>query len=532
MTQSAEINTHTFSKSDEKFRGAFENVSAGMAIVSLDGEVVQANNSLCRMLGYDRPQILGKSFQSLTHPEDIKKDEANVARILSGEITHYQMDKRYVHKDGSIVWAVLSVDLVCKADGSPDFFISHLQDVSRLKETTLALAKKNTELSKQVQETEKFKLAVEHASDHIIITDKEGIVIYANQAVFHVTGYRPEEAIGKKAGELWHKPMPTEFYQSMWKTIKENKQTFQGEITNQRKNGEEYAAQLTISPVLDAAGEVVFFLGIERDISKEKMIDKIKSEFVSFASHQLRTPLTSVKWYTEMLLGGDAGPVTADQQKYLQEIYHGSKRMVDLVTSLLNVSRIEMGTFSVEPERMSVQEELHNVLSELKLQIAERKLSIHVQTNDLPQVIVDRKLLTIVLQNLLTNAVKYTPQGGSIEIELCQRQAGEMLGGRHLDESAWCCVVSDTGYGIPQSQADKIFSKLFRADNVREKDANGTGLGLYITKSIITQSNGDIWFESQENVGTTFYFWLPMVGMNRREGTRPLEEDHEHTELQ
>lgn len=511
----------------EKFRGAFEHVSAGMAIVSVDGVLLRANDALCKMLGYQREQIEGKTFQSLTHPDDLTADEENVADIISGKITHYQMEKRYVHKDGSIVWALLSVDAVTDEQGTPLYFISHVQDVTNLKKTTLALSQKNQELSTQVQETEKFKMAVEYASDHIIITDAQGTVLYANKAVEQVTGYTPEEATGKKAGVLWRKPMPDEFYAEMWHTIKEEKKTFQGEITNRRKNGEEYIAHLTISPILDDNGAVLFFLGIERDISREKSIDQAKSEFVSFASHQLRTPLTSVKWYTEMLLGGDAGSVTPEQQKYLREIYLGSKRMVSLVTALLNVSRIEMGTFSVEPEVVNVPETIASVLDELKLLIAEKELEVTQDTEQVQEVTADKKLIRIVFQNLLTNAMKYTPQGGSVRIKLEQCEEGAELGGRQLPEAAWCCSVSDTGYGIPVNQADKIFTKLFRADNVREKDTTGTGLGLYITKSIITKSGGDIWFESQENEGSTFYFWLPVAGMSKREGSRSLEEDHE-----
>lgn len=514
-------------ENEEKFRGAFENVSAGMAIVSLDGILLKVNSALCKMLGYERSQIEGITFQSLTHPDDIVADKENIKRILAGDMTHYQMEKRYLHKDASLVWAILSVDLVADNTGKPQFFISHIQDISQLKQTSLELAQKITELSNQVKETQKFKLAVDFASDHIIISDPEGVVVYANDAVEHVTGYKPAEALGKKAGSLWSVPMPTEYYKNMWHTIKDKKETFQGEITNRRKNGENYIAHLTISPVLDENRNVVFFLGIERDISREKSIDQAKSEFVSFASHQLRTPLTSVKWYTEMLLSGDAGEVSAEQQKYLREIYVGSKRMVSLVTALLNVSRIEMGTFSVEPEETNVSEVMKTVLDELKLQINEKQLHVTSEVETLGTVLTDQKLIRIVFQNIFTNAIKYTPAEGKIAVSLRKAEKGMVINEKNIPTAAWVVTVTDTGYGIPAYQKDKIFTKLFRADNVRAKDTTGTGLGLYITKSIITESGGEIWFNSVENQGSAFSFWLPLQGMNKRSGSRSLEENHE-----
>lgn len=514
-------------ENEEKFRGAFENVSAGMAIVSLKGEILQVNNALCQMLGYQREQIENKNFQSITHPDDVHEDESNIQRILDGEISHYQMEKRYIHKDGSIIWAILSVDLVTDSTSTAQFFISHIQDITQLKEATIELAKKNSQLSLQVRETEKFKLAVDSASDHIIISDPEGIVIYANNAVENITGYSPQEVIGQKAGKLWSVPMPTEYYQNLWHTIKEKKETYQGEITNRRKNGQEYIAQISITPILDDSDSVLFFLGIERDISREKSIDKAKSEFVSFASHQLRTPLTSVKWYTEMLLAGDAGEVSQEQLKYLKEIYVGSKRMVSLVTALLNVSRIEMGTFSVDPEQTNIAEVIDTVIDELKLQIAERQIKITKNIASLEPVLADQKLIRIVFQNLLTNAIKYTDVGGEITINLMQADAGAVINTMKITQPVWAVTVADTGYGIPAFQQDKIFTKLFRADNVRTKDTNGTGLGLYITKSIITESGGEIWFTSTEDQGSAFSFWLPLQGMNKRSGSRSLEENHE-----
>ena len=378
-----------------------------------------------------------------------------------------------------------------------------LEDVEEEKNVSKNLAK----------DLEKFKQAVDYTSNHIVITDPEGITLYANHAVEEITGFKISEVLGKKAGnkELWGGLMEKGDYEKMWKIIKTDKKTYIGEVNNRRKNGKDYVALANISPVLDQNGQVVFFVGIERDITKEKEIDKAKTEFVSLASHQLRTPLSAINWYTEMLLAGDAGKINKEQKNFLGEIYNGNKRMVDLVNALLNVSRIDLGTFAIEPKPSDLKEISDIVIAELLPDIKVKKIKIKKEYDaTIPILNVDPNLTKILFQNLLSNAVKYTPEKGSISL-LTKKQDKDIL-----------ITVTDTGYGIPKESQAKIFTKLYRADNVREKDANGTGLGLYLVKAIAESSGGKIWFESEENKGTTFYVTIPLGGMKEKSGTKGL----------
>lgn len=378
-----------------------------------------------------------------------------------------------------------------------------LEDVRSEKEKTEFLAK----------DLEKFKLAVENASDHIVITDADGAVLYANKAVEKITGFSNKEVIGKKAGskELWGGNMKKEVYDEFWDIIKNKKQIYAGEFKNKRKNGEEYDAAASVSPILDNSGQVVFFIGIERDITREKEIDKAKTEFVSLASHQLRTPLTAINWYVEMLMNGDAGKINKEQKNYLEEVYKGSKRMVDLVNALLNVSRIDLGTFAIDPEPIDFAAASKDVLNELKPSIINKKMKIkEVYDKNVPLINADPKLIRIIFQNLLSNAVKYTPEKGTISV------------GIKKDNEDVLITISDTGYGIPIGQQARIFEKLFRADNARQRETDGTGLGLYVLKSIIEKNDGKIWFESAENKGTTFYVRMPLSGMKKKEGSKGL----------
>ncbi len=246
-------------------------------------------------------------------------------------------------------------------------------------------------------------------------------------------------------------------------------------------------------------------------MTKEDEIDKAKTEFVSLASHQLRTPLTAISWYTEMILSGDIGKVPPEQRKYLEEIYQSNKRMIELVNTLLNVSHIELGTFTGKPVQTDIRRLVDSVLLEQKPKIKEKRITFIQKLNkNVPLFSIDPKFLRMIFQNLLSNAVAYTPLGGEIKLSISLVSSSQQAPNRKSTKNSILIKISDTGYGIPQTQQNKIFTKLFRADNVKEKDTEGTGLGLYIVKSIVESAGGKIWFESRENKGTTFFVELPL----------------------
>lgn len=378
------------------------------------------------------------------------------------------------------------------------------------------------EMARQMTgELEKFKLAVEGASDHIVITDPTGTILYANPAASRITGFENKEIVGKKPGDLWGGLMSEQFYKTMWDTLRQKKKAFTAEFKNKRKSGEFYYAKSTFTPILSKDGDVEFFVGVERDITREKEIDKSKTEFVSLASHQLRTPLSAINWYAEMLLDGDAGQMNEEQKQYVDEIYKGNKRMVGLVEALLNVSRIDLGTFMVEPEPVKLVDISKSVVKELQPMIQKKAMHIEEHYAELPVVQADPRLTRIIFQNLLSNAVKYTPENGTVSIDVREYKGGSMFDKKQIQADCIGITIADNGYGIPESQHDKIFDKLFRADNVKVKDTEGTGLGLYLVLAIIKEIGGDIWFTSKEDAGTTFFVVLPL-SMHKKQGTKRL----------
>ncbi len=356
---------------------------------------------------------------------------------------------------------------------------------------------------------EKFKKAVDNSTDHIAITDPEGIVIYANPATIKLTGFSVGEIIGKKVGNkaLWGGQMPLVFYQNLWKTIKIDKKPFSGEIYNHRKNGQKYIAEVHIYPILNSQDEVVFFVGIERDATVAREIDRMKTEFVSFASHQLRTPLSAMKWFSEMLLSGDAGKLNPQQSEFVSNIYQSNERMIKLVKNLLDISRIESGRIIIDPVPSDISQLINNIVTEVIVKAQEKQQSIVIKVSSkLPQINLDPELIKNVFQNLLTNAIKYTPQKGKITISVAKK--GDQI----------LCQVVDNGYGIPKEELSQIFSKFFRASNIQKIETEGTGLGLYIVKAVVESSGGQVSVKSIIGKGSTFSFTLPIKGVPPKKG--------------
>ena len=294
------------------------------------------------------------------------------------------------------------------------------------------------------RDLEKFKLAVDNASDHIVITDPEGIILFANAVAEKMSGFSVKEMMGKKVGtkELWGGKMGKPFYDRLWKTVKQEKKIFVGVIQNHKKDGTKYLVAASIIPLLDTQGNVAFFVAIERDITYEHEVDRAKTEFVSLASHQLRTPLTSINWYIEMLQSGDAGALNDKQKEFLAEVYTGCQRMVQLVSDLLNVSRLETGRLKIEPVPIDLAAFIGEVRSELEPQIQEKgcQVSLEFPKEKIAKVNADKVLLRQVISNLLTNAIRYSSGA----------KKGQIIISVAVSPQAYTIGVEDNGIGIPK----------------------------------------------------------------------------------
>ncbi len=263
--------------------------------------------------------------------------------------------------------------------------------------------------------------------------------------------------------------------------------------------------------MLDENGKISRIFGMIRDITKEKTIDKEKTEFVSFASHQFKTPITAIRWNIESLLAGKYGKLEPKQEEVLKGIYTMNVRIDELISNLLNVSRIEQGVFLIEPSPTDFIKICEEVLLESEPYLEKKGHSLTKNFDaGLPAIPADPKLLRIIFQNFISNAIKYTPEKGRIVVSL------KVLGNDVVFS------VMNNGDPIPEAEQAKIFQKMFRASNAPEQDPGGTGLGLYIVKQIVENSGGRVWFTSKKEEGTIFSASFPLSGMVRKQGAKEL----------
>ena len=244
---------------------------------------------------------------------------------------------------------------------------------------------------------------------------------------------------------------------------------------------------------------------------------------LSLATHELRTPLSVIKWYTEMLLDGDCGELTGDQIKYLKTIQASNQRAIDLIKALLNVSRLDLGTFSINPTEVDLRTLVKQVLDEHSSNLQEKNLHVEETYEGsvpgmIPTLNADKQLCLVIIRNLVNNAISFSHNDGSIHVEIHEKKQGEEYGKKVIKEDSLVLSVADSGIGIPEEDKEKIFSKLFRAGNVPSENTNGSGLNLYITKEIIEYVGGDIWFESTRDVGSTFFIAFPKYKKQKKEG--------------
>jgi len=243
---------------------------------------------------------------------------------------------------------------------------------------------------------------------------------------------------------------------------------------------------------------------IRRDLeltrANEKLheLDQSKSNFISIVAHQLRTPLSGVKWTLNMVLSGSLGQLTIEQKSFLMKCYESNERMIILINDMLGADRIDSEKLKYHLVPTQILDLMDNVLFEMTSVISKKKLRMSFvnRNQSLPHVLIDTEKMRAVLQNLLENAIKYTPVGGKIEI-------GSQRAGNFVEIS-----IKDSGIGIPDDERKNIFNRFFRAKNAVRVETDGSGLGLFIAHGIIEKHGGKIWFEPNPDGGTTFHFTI------------------------
>ncbi len=356
----------------------------------------------------------------------------------------------------------------------------------------------------------KSEALINSIGEGIIATDENGKISRVNAVALTILGFSEEELLGK-----WF-PKIIGAYKQNGEPIALidrpiTKAVLTGKVVNDKthymtKNGTLVPVAVSVSPIM-FEGRPYGAVEVFRDISLETKIDRMKSEFISLASHQLRTPLSAISSYVHMLDDGYQGELNEGQKAYTHIIIQSIFRMNELINALLNVSKIEAGKMAVNISRIDVVSLTEGIIREQQTSIEKKHLKCKIRLPEAPLIVLaDPLLLREIFANLISNAIKYTPHGGRIAIRLTGK------------EKSYVFTVRDTGYGIPEKYQSSIFTKFFRADNIMDKDTTGSGLGLYMVKELTEMLHGKLHFKSKEDAGSVFLVEMPKVITRRASG--------------
>lgn len=345
-----------------------------------------------------------------------------------------------------------------------------------------------------LEELKYLKYALDQSAI-VAITDKSGMIEYVNDKFVEISKYSREELVGKTHRVINSKHHSKEFFRDMWQTILSGN-VWRGEIRNRAKDGSYYWVDSTITPVLDESGKPKKFIAIRSDITKRKELEQQKDEFIGIVSHELKTPVTSLKGYAQFLEKRFVKKEDQASAEYMSKMNTQITKLVSLIGDLLDVTRNESGKLQFNLDVFDLNELVAETLESLKL--GDSKHSLIRKGKIKSKIFGDRERIGQVLTNLLTNAVKYSPDADQVFIKLTQ--SGE----------AAAVTVQDFGMGIAAEEHEKIFQRFYRA-NGNGVRYPGLGLGLYISSEIIRRHNGEIWVESREGEGSTFGFSLPVI---------------------
>ena len=372
---------------------------------------------------------------------------------------------------------------------------NHMADVLAARENVLR--EQNQTLASV---NHRFEAVLNAANDGIAMLDTDGCFVLVNR--------RFGELLGTRAPLLLHhtleeaRPLLIEKLSHRLAALAPTETRAVSEEIIALDEPDRRFLQFYTAPVAGVDGsEVIGRIIALRDITRERELDKMKTDFISVVSHELRTPLTSIKGYTDLLLSGAAGDNSEIQAEFLGIIQLSTTRLSNLINDILDISRIESGTLKIKHEPIDYRHLVADTLRLMKAAADAKDVSMDAALPEtIPPVRGDADKVTQVLTNLVSNAIKYTPEGGWVKVSL------EVTG----DTSVTTCVA-DSGIGVAPEDQPKLFQKFFRADNSSTREAGGTGLGLVIAKTLIELMGGTIWLESEPNRGSKFYFTLPLL---------------------
>lgn len=480
-------------------RDLFSFLPLPVCLVSSAGIILEANPAFEKITGYKTEEIIGRGIESIFDEKrigELTKETLEKGFVKVKEIDIFTKEKRKIPVSTSTVLRKSEEDEII------GYFIGifDLSDVKKkedeLKSTQKALLNmlEDIEEARRTIEEEKNKTLaiINNFADGVLVFDSGNKLFLANLRIENFFDIKEKNIIGKTIQEL--RTFPTiEPLADLF--IKETERVFRKEV--QLK--ENLVLEVSTVPIMREKKNLGTLM-ILHDITREKFIERMKTEFVSIAAHQLRTPLSAIKWTLRMILDGDLGDITKEQREFIEKTYKSNERMINLINDLLDVTRIEEGKYLYKPTLTDLETLVQSVVDFYKEGAEGKNIKLEFKKPEkkLPQLMMDVEKIRLAIENLLGNAISYNKPGGEVNI-LLKRGTNDLQ-----------LSIKDTGAGIPKDQQGRVFTKFFRAANVMRMETEGSGLGLFIAKNIIEAHGGKIWFESEEGKGTTFYLTLPV----------------------
>jgi PAS domain S-box-containing protein len=496
----------------ETFSSVFKYSSVGMALLSLGGEWLQTNEAFRNLIGYSEEDLVGRAYKDVLHPDDREMAFRRVQQLVAGEASSFQVEKRYLHQKGHLVWALLSLSLVRDSEGSPRYVVAQIQDLSAWKRAE--------------QELQRVRLEHEYVlsavGDGVHWIGLDGLIKFENPAGTKMLGYETAELVGKHGHEVMHhsrvdgSPFPVEEC-SIFATLQDGKERHVQDEVFWRKNGTSFAVEYTCTPTHDVNGHANGCVVTFTDITERKKFEaalqeartaaetanRAKSEFLANMSHEIRTPLNGIIGMTDLMCGTD---LTSEQKDFLDTIHASGENLLTIVNDVLDFSKIEFGKLELDYHAFNLLDLIDDVVGLFSFRMAKQKLEFVTGIDqDLPvDYLGDATRIRQVLINLIANAIKFT-QRGQISLDVRLGKAADVSDVRWLHFE-----VRDTGMGIPEDRLDRLFKVFSQVDASTTRRFGGSGLGLAICQKLVELMGGTIEVKSAPDQGSSFYFDLPL----------------------
>jgi PAS domain S-box-containing protein len=510
--------TAALEASDEKSRQLFDDAPIGMAVVSLDKEKFkQVNARFTEMLGYPEQELHALTPLELTHPDDLAETQRSVKAMLAGT-ERCAVEKRYLRKDGGVLWAERTACVIHDKDGSARDFLIMVEDITERKRAGEAVREGQRKLEAALETNQ---LIMDNSQDVICTIDETGRFVTMNGASEALWGYAPSELIGRRYMELVHPDDHAATEKAAADILVAGRLA---DFVNRyvRKDGS--IVSVLWSASWSASKKMLFC--VAHDVTERSRIEaalreakkeadranRAKSEFLSRMSHELRTPLNAILGFGQLL---ERQNPTSQQRTRVEHIMSAGRHLLNLINEVLDISRIEAGHLQLSVEPVALGDVLNEALNLMRPLAEDREIEITVDAqldNDL-HVIADRQRLKQVLLNLLTNAVKYTAEGGSVAFKLDRSRS-----------TATRLVVTDTGRGIAPEKLARLFTPFDRL-GAEQSGVEGTGLGLALCQRLMHAMGGEIGVKSRVGKGSAFWIELPATespvkGLPQKNGFR------------